>query len=278
MALGTNGIVSCWGKSNEGQLGANGRSALDIAGARENSYIVTTAGTLRAWGTNLAGEGSPSGGDGFVQVAGDYMHGYALRDNGTIAGWGMNYYGAVNIPSDDDYLFLAAGERSGYALRFQPGWLECGSGEVTSDGDGFSAGGFTTQGLGAATPLAFTVSVDNLVLDAGMATLTVDYDPVEIASAGIVEDSLRLHWWDEGLNSWSLAGRYSNNDNTMGQFVIGAPTSTLGDWGIDMAGNYVWANIDHASTYSLAGEVIPEPTMISLVALSGLLMLRRKKR
>jgi hypothetical protein len=41
-----------------------------------------------------------------------------------------------------------------------------------------------------------------------------------------------------------------------------------------VAGNQVWANIDHASTYAIAG--IPEPTTSVLLGLGAMTLLRRR--
>jgi hypothetical protein len=51
----------------------------------------------------------------------------------------------------------------------------------------------------------------------------------------------------------------------------------LGDWGVDTAGSYVWANIDHASTYAVAS--IPEPgSAAMLVAGLAAAVIRRRRR
>ena len=278
LALSTANIVTAWGKSNEGQLGVNGWPALDIASSRETTFIVRTSTALRGFGFNLGGERIVATGIGFAQVAGEYISGVALRADGTLATWGNNGYNTVSpYPAGGDFVSIGAGENTSYAIRFQPGWLESGSGTVTADGDGFTTGGYSVLGLGGKTPLPFTVSVEDLVLDAGMATLTVDYDPVEVAQAGLLEASLRLHWWDEGSSAWSLAGRSSNIDDSTGQFVAGVPTDVLGDWGVNTPGDYVWANIDHASTYGLAGDAIPEQGTLLLLGL-GLGVLSRRSR
>jgi hypothetical protein len=119
------------------------------------------------------------------------------------------------------------------------------------------------------------VTVEDLVLVAGMATLRVEYDPLMVLQEGLTESSLRLNWWDEGQGQWVLAGRSGNNDNTSGQFVLGSPTEILGDWGVDTVADCVWANIDHASTYSVAGNAVPEPASIALLWLATLITASR---
>jgi len=108
-------------------------------------------------------------------------------------------------------------------------------------------------------------------------TLKVAYDEGALGSLGILEETLRLYWWDEGRTEWTLAGNPSNNaKNPLAEFVLGAPTDELGDWGLDMTGDYVWANIDHASVYAPAG--VPEPSTLTLLALGGLAVLRRRRK
>ena len=152
--------------------------------------------------------------------------------------------------------------------------LAVGSGTVTFTDNGLAAGGYSTQGLAGGT-LPSTVSIQNLVLSGGMATLKVIYSPTVLVDEGIDEATFRLYWYDTSASQWLLAGRNSNNNQTTGSFVLGGPTGILGDWGIDMANNYVWANIDHASTYGMAG--VPEPATMGLLGVGALSLLRRRR-
>ena len=159
----------------------------------------------------------------------------------------------------------------------EPATVTRGGGTCTTDRDGFATGGYGVGGMGSdAVPMPFTVDVSDLTLEGGFATLKVEYDPAEVLALGIDEATLRLYWWDEAGSSWVLAGRASNLDQTTGQFVPGPPTDVHGDWGLDMADKSLWANIDHASTYAAAG--VPEPATLSMLALAGLAVIRRKRR
>ena len=140
--------------------------------------------------------------------------------------------------------------------------------------DGFASGGFGTQGLGG-TPLADTIEVENVVLEDGMWTLAVGYDPAEVDALELDEESLRLYWWDEETDEWLLAGNASNladnsDDPDYTGFVLGEPTDVLGDWGVDFAHRVVWANLDHASAFSVAS--VPEPGA-AVLGLTGCVML-----
>ena len=100
-------------------------------------------------------------------------------------------------------------------------------------------------------------------------------DLEQAAALGLDESSLRLYRWDIAAQEWRLAGRMSNLDGSSGQEVLGPPTDVLGDWGYD-PGYDVWANVDHASVYTIAGQPIPEPASL-LTVLGGLLLLRRRR-
>ena len=137
-----------------------------------------------------------------------------------------------------------------------------------------NVGGYAA-GLPAGSELVGgTTDLDNFQLTGSYATLILNYDESDLLYRSIAEESLRLYWYNDLLSQWVLAGNDSNLTwNPAAQFVLGAPTDVLGDWGLNMADNYVWANIDHASTYSMGGEArVPEPAaLISLV--TGLALL-----
>jgi len=156
-----------------------------------------------------------------------------------------------------------------------PAGLLRGSGNVYYDPNGTA--GLGTDGLPpGARLLPPTVTLEDLVLDGGLATLAMYYDPDEVAALGLDESTLRLYWYDDATAQWLLAGRNANYDDSTGQFVAGPPTDVPGDWGLDMAGDYVWANIDHASIFAIAG--VPEPTAMALLALGAAVLLRRRRR
>jgi hypothetical protein len=160
--------------------------------------------------------------------------------------------------------------------------IAAGGGSVVYKPNGFSDEGLSTAGMApGAKALDTVVDLDDLSFVAddhgnNMATLVVGYDEADVLARDIDEASLRLYWLDEDLGEWVLAGRTSNLDQTTGQFVAGPATNVLGDWGVDVANDTVWANIDHASTYAIGG--VPEPTTLAMLGLAAAVATCRCRR
>lgn len=121
-----------------------------------------------------------------------------------------------------------------------------------------------------------TSEITQLDIEGEFATMIMYYNEADIPE-GVPEDSLRLYWYDEIGLEWLLAGNTSNiQDNPAAAFVMGDPTDVLGDWGLNMADNYVWANVDHASDFGIAG--VPEPGTMALLGLGAMGLLARRRR
>ncbi len=289
--INDSGVVAFDGKDTMGwdavYISSGGNTCqkvADVTGAglywvHEDSLALNNNGLLA-----YAGFDTPISGKDGIYTAGA-AGGTVAVEGGTINGRTVSWlwFGADGL---NDYGQLAfcvgfAGDSNAYiyvASPFPcaaPMGLARGTGTVTYEPDGFTSGGFTTAGLGGATPLPATVEIDCLTLDGGMATVIGAYDPTEVAALGLDEATLRLYWDNAG--TWVLAGRQSNINQMIGEFVAGAPTPQLGDWGIDIGGNYVWANVDHASTFAMAGVPVPEPGTIALLSVGILGLIRRRR-
>ena len=78
------------------------------------------------------------------------------------------------------------------------------------------------------------------------AVVKLDYAGVDIT--GINEIDLRLYYYDEASESWPLAvdGNITGGTSFKGDVV---PTSTLGDYGVDIANTIIWAVVNHFTDF-----------------------------
>ena len=166
------------------------------------------------------------------------------------------------------------GQQKGFLLS--PGAFLKGATAMGSfDPQGLLNGDFSLDGLDdVIAELGATIDLDNLSLLGSSATLSIPYDESLLQSYSIDEDDIRLFWYDEENEMWVLAGEASNHQPG-GSFVLGSPTDTPGDFGVDTEANLVWANIDHASTYGLFA--VPEPATLCLLAIGAAALLRRRR-
>lgn len=65
------------------------------------------------------------------------------------------------------------------------------------------------------------------------ATIRIDYSPEDLAEAGLDENTLRIYYWDAGVEEWVGVETYLNAEE-----------------------HYAWAVIDHFSTWGLFGQLI----------------------
>ncbi|MCF7855789.1 MAG: C39 family peptidase [Candidatus Pacebacteria bacterium] len=146
-----------------------------------------------------------------------------------------------------------------------------GSVHIERYDDGF--GGVTT-GLGDATPLDILWSLDESSWTDGgdgWLSLMLYYDDADLIAGGIDDEStLQAFWWDTNSSQWLAAAS--------GIFYSGSPQGGLGDYGVNLADNYAWVNIDHASDWILASVtgIIPEPSTLVLALIGALAFLRRR--
>jgi len=198
------------------------------------------------------------------------------------SGTTMNDYGHILLGGSVD------GETASFALIPQADAELDGATAETEYVPYGSLQGFGVAGLPEGS--AFVgggVSVEGLSIDDTFYTMQLFFNPQEVAALGIDPETLRLYWYDDddSMTSWLLAGNPSNlTDNPDAAFVLGGPTDVLGDWGLSLDGNFVWANVDHASVFAAAGPLqtqtlpVPEPRSTMLIMLAGLLCRKRRRR
>lgn len=145
MALKRDGTVWAWGDNGSGQLGTGGTPASSnvpiqvtgvsgvtaLAAYQNHTFVVTSDGTVWAWGRNLNGAlgdgttvdrnapGQVPDVSGAVSVAAGRWHGAALLSDGTVWHWG-----AASLSGDpeevddiDDVVAIAAGPRHTTAIK-----------------------------------------------------------------------------------------------------------------------------------------------------------------
>jgi hypothetical protein len=159
---------------------------------------------------------------------------------------------------------------------------------ITEDVGG--SGGMGVSGMaggGDARALSGTVELNEAEVATAIAeiggaeafiTVKLFYDEHELDILEIDEETLRPYWWDETAELWVLGG--TTTTGLPGEGVFAGIDSDPGAYGIGYCGlnteeDYVWANINHASTYGAAG--VPEPATLILLA-GGLPLLLRRRR
>ena len=185
------------------------------------------------------------------------------------------------------------GEPPGYPVT--PTFEPAGSGSYGTGGMADPEPGGETTALSGTAELDETEVADAVqeLADQGMAdpfiTLKMYYDPDELAALDLVENTLRLYWWDGAewvLGGTTTAGLVGESEFASDNLANPDPASYgLGWTGLHMDGDYVWVNTNHASTFSVGGSTggaqeppIPEPAGLGLLGIALLALRRRSGR
>ncbi len=201
------------------------------------------------------------------------------EDNNTFTGntWGANGYSAIGHTSNSSVelnMYDASGGDANititeFDLGTDPGggqgWWQPGVGEDTSGMEGNP------------TPAGDVVDFDTDWASFNYALASMGYDVSAVGAE--YESTIRPYWWDAGASLWRLPNEvgYPGGFRTDFTFVPKDVAGLLlGDFGIDMDNDRVWAYTDHLSDWQPAGDV-PEPGTIALFAL-GLVGLGAKLR
>jgi hypothetical protein len=158
--------------------------------------------------------------------------------------------------------------------------------------------GFAGMGPGTGKGLEKTFNIFTGAPDGSfIALVELHYTHTELAASGLNEDDLRLYYWDAAARLWKLAptGNTAGTARWLGDAALPQPpldpAADLGKYGLDPAGNSVWAVVDYAADFGIGygaehkiqpvvgGEVVPVnktgivilwPAIILVMIASGL--------
>ncbi len=228
--------------------------------------------------------------------------------NGVTQGFDTTSGDGFNIDTDPAGLSFSAADFSALELYAGAEFWDGGAGEIlvknlavvegasglnpTLDDQGTEGLGTSGIGVGVEGKTDVPVSLDvTMTLDSdevanaleGQDYISVQmyYSESELSEKEIDETTLRLYWWDGTNEEWIAGG--TTTDGVIGEGVFAGLNSSPGDYGlgyhgISLSGNYVWANINHASPYGVGGLMVPEPSsaLLAMLGIAAGLVHRRR--
>jgi alpha-tubulin suppressor-like RCC1 family protein len=297
------GNLSVWGNDEYSQVGSTPTSGnfKAVAAGSYHNLVLKTDGSLAAWGADGHRQVSdtPTGND-FVAIGAGHSHNVALQADGSIAAWGSDGRGKVsNAPSVGQFAAVAAGVGHSVALSSDGSLVSWGSDDYGLVAD--TPSGVDFKAVDAT--LWHTVALkDNGTIvswgidggsgdDYGQVTDTPsESDFIAIAAGGYHNLALQA---DGSLVSWGrdLEGQVSDTPTGNDFVAIAAgyyhslalkSDGTIVPWGLDEWGEIMHAPPGTEFTAISAGKfhsiaLVPEPATLSLLALGGLAILKRRK-
>jgi autotransporter-associated beta strand protein len=241
--------------SGTGGLTKDGTATLTLSGNNGYSGAThVTNGTLAVTGS-LANNGSPNifiaaNPDGNFVTAGPLLT-RAIANGGSYVGMGSQIVGAGLGTTAD---ILAGTNNSGSLQTLGMAWRICSVGETNLIGEVLDLTGMGTQ------PFVLQLSYSEGALN------PILLNEAQLASAG----ELYLGWWNGSGWVNAVDGNIGGTPMFMG---LGAWSGdmTLGHWGVDIAGNTVWAVLNHNSQFAPIQDptTVPEPSSLVLLGLTG---------
>lgn len=291
------GLIESWGRDYNRQVSntPSGSEFIGIAGGSEHSLALTAGGSIVSWGSDNYGLLSSAPKEGcFTAVASGYFHSLALTQDGSIVSWGKDDSGQISdTPESSGFIAIDGGSGHSLALKSDGSIVSWGYdlfGQVsnTPQGTGFiaiAAGDNHSLALRAdGSIVSWGNDSDREVSDTPTGQF-VDIDGGHYHSLALTADGFILSWGGDDYNVVTdtpqeggfldiAAGQHHN-------LALRADGSII-SWGKDdfeqvrdTPKGIGFTAIDGGGWHSLA--IIPEPCTLALLALGGVVLVRRRK-
>ena len=148
-AIDTAGAIKCWGLNAAGQADApEGGGYTAISAGWDHSCAIDTAGAIDCWGANGAGQADAPKGGGYTAIsAGPGSFSCAIDTAGAIDCWGWNGAGQTDAPKGGGYTAISAGLNHSCAIATDQ-TIACWGVNAAGQTDAPKGGGYTAIAVG----------------------------------------------------------------------------------------------------------------------------------
>ena len=293
------GYLVGWGDNRYGQsVAPAGNDYMAISTSSTHSLAIKADGTLLAWGDNSWGQCNVSEGLRCKAAAAGGAYTVAVKTDGTLAAWGNNAYGQSTVPQvtpPQTYEAVAANSILTGVLTdtgFVSGWGACYSGVNVSFGNSINHGRCVAMACGYTFAMALredgSISAWNGNCDVAVPGGN-DYAAISagnfhglllktdgsLAAFSVISGSEYGHWDVPAGNDFVAVAAGAFHDLALRRdgSIVAWGDNTYGQCDVPAGNNYV--EIAAGGNTSLA-IAVPEPATLSLLAMGGFAMLRRR--